>query len=63
MLLRRATLLSQSENEKVYSQGDYVAVRSETNDKFMCVISEMNDSSKKVKFRFYEEIWAAPLAE
>ena len=30
MLLRRAT--SQPENEKVYSLGDYVAVRSETND-------------------------------
>ena len=34
VLLRRATLLSQlqPENEKVYSLGDYVAVRSETND-------------------------------
>ena len=31
LLLRRATLLSQPENEKVYSLGDYVAVRSETN--------------------------------
>ena len=28
LLLGRATLLSQSENEKVYSLGDYVAVRS-----------------------------------
>ena len=32
VLLRRATLLSQPENEKIYSLGDYVAVRSETND-------------------------------
>ena len=52
MLLRRATLLSQPENEKVYSLGDYVAVRSETNDWFMCVISEINDPSKEVKVRF-----------
>ena len=46
VLLRKATLLSQPENEKVYSLGDYVAVRSETNDWFMCVISEINDPSK-----------------
>ena len=52
MLLRKATLLSQPENEKVYSPGDYVAVRSETNDWFMCVISEINDASKEVKFKF-----------
>ena len=52
VLLRRATLLSQPENEKFYSPGDYVAVRSETNDWFMCVISEINDPSKEVKFRF-----------
>ena len=32
MLLRRATLLSQPENEKVYSLGDYVADCSETTD-------------------------------
>ena len=51
VLLRKATLLSQSENEKVYSLGDYVAVRSETNDWFMCVISEINDPSKEVKVR------------
>ena len=31
VLLRRATLLSQPENKKVYPLGDYVAVRSETN--------------------------------
>ena len=49
VLLRRATLLSQPENEKVYSLGDYVTVLSETNDWFMCVISEINDSSKEVK--------------
>ena len=35
-----------------YSLGDYVAVRSETNDWFMCVISEINDPSKEVKVRF-----------
>ena len=34
--LRRATLLSQPENEKVYHLGDYVAVCSETND-WSCV--------------------------
>ena len=49
MLLRGATLLSQPENGKVYSQGDYVAVRSETTDWFMCMISEVNDPSKEVK--------------
>ena len=52
VLLRRATLLSQPENAKVYSLGDYVALRSETNDWFMCVISEINDPSKEVKIRF-----------
>ena len=52
VLLRRATLLSQPENEKVYSPGDYVAVRSETNDWFMCVTSKINDPSKEVKCRF-----------
>ena len=52
MLLRRATLLSQPENGKVYSLGDYVAVSSETIDWFMCVISEVNDPSKEVKARF-----------
>ena len=41
--------MSQPENEKVYSLGDYVAVHSETNDRFMCVI---NDPSKEVKVRF-----------
>ena len=45
VLLRRATLLSQPENKKVYSLGDYVALRSETNDWFMC-------GSKEVKIRF-----------
>ena len=52
VLLRRATLLSQPENEKVYSLGDYVAVHSEINNWFMCVISEINDPSKEVNFRF-----------
>ena len=45
MLRRRAALLSQPEN-------DYVAVCSETTDRFMCVISEINDPSKEVKVRF-----------
>ena len=31
--------------------GDYVAVRSETIDWFMCVISEINDTSKEVEVR------------
>ena len=44
--------MSQHENEKVYSLGDYVAVRSETNDWFMCVISEINDPLKEEKFKF-----------
>ena len=52
MLLRRAALLSQPENEKVYSLGDYLALCSETNGWFMCVISEINDPSKEVKVRF-----------
>ena len=52
VLLRRATLLSQPENGKVYSLGDYVAVRSETIGWFMCVISEVNDPSKEVKVGF-----------
>ena len=52
MLLRRAILLSQPENEKVHSLDDYVLVCSETNDWFMCVISEINDPSKEVKVRF-----------
>ena len=44
--------MSQPENGKVYSLGDYVAVRSEPIDWFMCVISEVNDPSKEVKVRF-----------
>ena len=52
VLLRRTTLLSQPKNGKVYSLGDYVAVRSETNDWSMCVISEINDPSNEVKVRF-----------
>ena len=35
VLLRRATLFSQPENEKVYSLGDYVTVRLDTNDWFI----------------------------
>ena len=50
VLLRRATPLSQPENEKVYSLGDYVAVCSETTDWFMYVMSEINDPSKEVRF-------------
>ena len=45
-------MLSQPENGKVYSLDDYVAVRSETIDWFMCLISEVNDPSKEVKVRF-----------
>ena len=56
MLLRRATLLSQPENGKVYSLGDYVAVRSETIDSFTCVISDVNDPSKEVKARFMRKL-------
>ena len=48
-------MLSQPENEKVYSLGDYVAVCSETTDWFMCVISEINDPSKEVKVRFMKK--------
>ena len=48
VLLKRATLLSQP---NVYSLDDYVAVCSETNDWFMCVISEIKDPSKEVKVR------------
>ena len=55
MFLRRATLLSQPENEKVYSLGDYVAICSETTDWFTCVISEINDPSKEVKVRFMKK--------
>ena len=51
VLLRRATLLSQPENGKVYSLGGCVVVRLERNDCFMCVISEINDPLKEVKVR------------
>ena len=50
ILLRRGALLSQPENEKVYSLGDYVC--SEATDWFICVTSEINDPSKEVKVRF-----------
>ena len=43
VLFRRAALLSQPENEKVYFLGDYVPFCSETSDWFMCVINEIND--------------------
>ena len=55
VLLRRATLLSQPENEKVYSLGDYVAVFSETTDWFMYVMSEIKDPSKEVTVRFMKK--------
>ena len=55
VLLMRAALLSQPENEKVYSLGDYVAVCSETTDWFMYVMSEINDPSKKIKVRFMKK--------
>ena len=47
--------MSQPENEKVYSLGDYVTVPSETNDWFICVISEINEPSKEVKVRFMRQ--------
>ena len=53
--LRRATLLSQPENEKVCSLGDYVAVCSETTDWFMYMMTEINDPSKEVKVRFMKK--------
>ena len=43
--------MSQPENEKEYFLSDYVAVRSETNDWFMCLINEINDPSKEIKVR------------
>ena len=55
VLLRRATLLSQPGNEKVYSLGDYVAGCSETADWFMYVMNEINDPSKEVKVRFMKK--------
>ena len=55
MLLRRATLLHQPENEQVYSLDDYIAVYSEATDWFICVISEINDPSKEVKVRFMKK--------
>ena len=48
-------MLSQPENEKVYSLGDYIAVCSETTDWFMCAIGEINDPSKEVKVRFMKK--------
>ena len=41
------SLSSQPENEKFDLLGDCVSVRSETNDWFMCVISEINNPSKE----------------
>ena len=55
MLLRRATMLSQPKNEKVYSLRDYVAVCSKTTDWFMYVMSEINNPSKEVKVRFMKK--------
>ena len=55
VLLRRATLLSQFENEKFYSLDDYVAVRSETNDCFIGLINEINNPSKEVNVRFMKK--------
>ena len=48
--------MSQPENGKVYSLGDYVAVRSETINWFSCVISEVNDPLKEVKVRFMRKL-------
>ena len=53
--LIKAGLLSQPENEKVYSLGDCVPVCSETTDWFMYVMSEINDPSKEVKVRFMKK--------
>ena len=47
--------MSQPENEKVYSLGDYVAVCSEITDWFMYVMGEINDASKEVKVRFMKK--------
>ena len=44
--------MSRPENEKIYSLGDYVDVSSETNDWFICVISEINEPSKEVEVMF-----------
>ena len=57
--LRRATLLIQPENKKVYFLGDCGTVRTETNDWFMCVISDLKGSRSQV----YEEVWAVVLAK
>ena len=59
----RATLSGQLQNGKVYSLGDCVAVRSETNDWLMCMITEINDPSKGKRVQVYEEIWAVLLAK
>ena len=48
-------MLSQPENEKVYSLCDYVAVCSETTDWFMYMMSEINNPSKEVKVRFMKK--------
>ena len=48
--------MSQPENGKVHSLGDYVAVRSETIDWFICVINEVNVPSKEVKVRFMRKL-------
>ena len=53
VLLRRAT----------YSLDDHVAVCSETNDWFTCMISEINDPSKGSKSQVYEGMWAVLLAK
>ena len=47
--------MSQPENGKVYSLGDYVAVRLKTNDWFICVISEINEPLEEVKVRSMRE--------
>ena len=57
VLLRRATLLRQLENEEVSSLDDYVAVCKEATDWFICVIIEINDSSKEVKISFMKKSW------
>ena len=44
--------MSQPENEKVYFLANKCCCSPKTSDWFMCVISEINDPSKEVKFRF-----------
>ena len=55
MLLRRATLLSQPEDEKVYSLGGLCCCLLRKTDWLMYAMSEINDPSKEVKVRFIKK--------